>query len=93
MIPIAGVSPETEPSPRDLEQVVDAVRASSATTVFVEPLLSPEIGEAVARETGARTAVLNPLESLTEEELERGDDYFSLMRANLAALRAGLGCR
>jgi zinc transport system substrate-binding protein len=93
VIPIAGVSPESEPSPQDLERVADEVRASGATTVFVEPLLSPEIGEAVARETGARTAVLNPLEGLTEDEIARGDDYLSLMRANLAALRAGLGCR
>jgi zinc transport system substrate-binding protein len=93
VIPIAGVSPEAEPSPQDLERVADEVRASGATTIFVEPLLSPEIGEAVARETGARTAVLNPLEGLTEDEVARGDDYLSLMRANLAALQAGLGCR
>jgi zinc transport system substrate-binding protein len=93
LIPIAGVSPEVEPSARDLEQVVDVVRASGATTVFVEPLLSPEVGETVARETGAETAVLDPLEGLGEEALDRGEDYFSVMRANLAALREGLGCR
>ena len=63
------------------------------TTVFVEPLLSPEIGETVAREAGVATAVLNPLEGLTEEELARGENYLSVMRANLEALRAGLGCR
>ena len=39
------------------------------TTVFVEPLLSPEVGETVAREAGAETAVLDPLEGLSEEEL------------------------
>jgi zinc transport system substrate-binding protein len=93
LIPIAGVSPEVEPSARDLEQVVEVVRASGATTVFVEPLLSPEVGETVARETGAETAVLDPLEGLGEEALDRGEDYFSVMRANLAALREGLGCR
>ena len=93
LIPIAGVSPEVEPSARDLEQVVDVVRASGATTVFVEPLLSPEVGETVARETDAETAVLDPLEGLTDEAVERGDDYFSVMRTNLAALREGLGCR
>ena len=93
LIPIAGVSPEVEPSARDLEQVVDVVRASGATTVFVEPLLSPEVGETVARETDGETAVLDPLEGLTDEAVERGDDYFSVMRANLAALREGLGCR
>jgi zinc transport system substrate-binding protein len=93
LIPIAGVSPEAEPSARDLERVAEVVRASGATTVFVEPLLSPEVGETVAREAGAQTAVLDPLEGLTEEALAGGEDYFSVMRANLAALREGLGCR
>ena len=69
------------------------MRERGVTTVFVEPLLSPEIGETVAREAGAETAVLNPLEGLTEEELDRGEDYFTVMRANLEALREGLGCR
>jgi zinc transport system substrate-binding protein len=93
LIPIAGISPEAEPSARDLEEVAELVRLRGATTVFVEPLLSPEVGETVARETGAETAVLDPLEGLGEEALDRGEDYFSVMRANLAALREGLGCR
>jgi zinc transport system substrate-binding protein len=93
LIPIAGISPEAEPSARDLERVAELVRARGATTVFVEPLLSPEVGETVARETGGKTAVLDPLEGLTEEALDGGEDYFSVMRANLAALRKGLGCR
>ena len=39
------------------------------------------------------TAVLDPLEGLTDEDAARGDDYFGVMRRNLAALRAALGCR
>ena len=77
VIPITGLSPEAEPSPQDLEAVADLVEARGVTTVFTETLLSPEIGETVAREAGATTAVLNPLEGLTEDELARGDDYFS----------------
>jgi zinc transport system substrate-binding protein len=92
VIPITGLSPEVEPSPQDLEHIVSLVEERGVTTVFTETLLSPEIGETVAREAGAQTAVLNPLEGLTEDELARGDDYFSVMRANLAALRSGLGC-
>lgn len=92
-IPIAGVAPETEPSPRDLEEIAGLVAERGVTTVFVETLLSPEVAETVAREAGADTTVLNPLEGLTEEELERGEDYLSVMRANLEALREGLGCR
>ena len=92
-VALTGLSPEAEPSARELERVVEEVRASGATTVFSETLVSPRLAETVARETGARTAVLNPLEGLTREELDRGEDYFSVMRANLQALRAGLGCR
>jgi zinc transport system substrate-binding protein len=92
VIPITGLSPEVEPSPQDLENIVSLVEDRGVTTVFTETLLSPEIGETVAREAGAQTAMLNPLEGLTEDELARGDDYFSVMRANLAALRSGLGC-
>jgi zinc transport system substrate-binding protein len=91
-IAVAGLSPEAEIDPGRLEEVIDVVRASGATTVFVEPLVSPRIAETVARETGAKTAVLDPVEGLTEEGAARGEDYFSLMRRNLEALREGLGC-
>jgi zinc transport system substrate-binding protein len=92
-IALSGLSPEAEPSPRALAELVEEVRSSGATTVFFETLVSPRIAETVAREAGARTAVLNPLEGLTEEELAEGADYFSVMRANLDALRQALGCR
>jgi zinc transport system substrate-binding protein len=91
-IAITGLSPEAEPTPRKLEDVVEEVRTHGATTVFFETLVSPRLAETVARETGANTAVLNPLEGLTEEELARGEDYFSLMHANLKTLRQALEC-
>jgi zinc transport system substrate-binding protein len=93
VIPITGLSPEAEPSPQDLEAVAELVEERGVTTVFTETLLSPELGETVAREAGATTATLNPLEGLTEDEIAQGDDYFSVMEANLDALREGLGCR
>jgi zinc transport system substrate-binding protein len=92
-VSISGISPEAEPTPRQLEEVVDRVEESGATTVFFETLVSPRLAETVARETGARTDVLNPLEGLTDEQLDRGENYLSVMRDNLAALRKGLECR
>jgi zinc transport system substrate-binding protein len=92
-IAITGVSPEAEPTPRDLERIVEEVRKRDATTVFFETLVSPRLAETVAREAGASTAVLNPVEGLTEEEISAGDDYFSVMRTNLEALRRALACR
>jgi zinc transport system substrate-binding protein len=92
-VPITGPTPEAEPTPRELERVVRDVRSSGATTIFFETLVSPRLAETVAREVGARTAVLNPLEGLSQAQLDLGDDYFTVMRENLAALRKALGCR
>jgi len=62
------------------------------TTIFYETLVSPRIAETVARETGTRVAVLDPIEGLTPAEIARGENYFTRMRANLRALEEGLGC-
>ena len=91
-VPLVGLSPEAEPSARDIERLADEVRATGATTVFFEPLVSPRLAETVAREAGVRTAVLDPLEGLTQEQLDAGVDYFDVMRDNLTALRRALGC-
>jgi zinc transport system substrate-binding protein len=91
-VAITGLSPEAEPEPGKLQAVVDLVRAHGVTSIYFETLVSPRIAETVARETGAQTAVLNPIEGLTEEQAVNGEDYFSLMRENLAALRTGLEC-
>jgi zinc transport system substrate-binding protein len=91
-VPLVGLAPEAEPSARDIEQLVGEVRASGATTVFFEPLVSPRLAETVAREAGVRTAVLDPIEGVTPAHADHGADYFTLMRDNLAALRRALGC-
>jgi zinc transport system substrate-binding protein len=92
-VAITGLSPEAEPAPRDLQRVVSTVRQTHATTIFFETLVSPRIAETVAGETGAKTAVLNPIEGLTPNEANAGENYFTVMRSNLAHLRAALGCR
>ena len=77
---ITGISPEAEPSPQRLAAVAKEARETGTTTIYFETL---------AREVGARTAVLDPLEGL----VDRTGDYFTVMRQNLAALTAGLGCK
>ncbi len=90
---LAGRSPESEPAPRELEDLVDDVRDSGATTVFAEPLVSAGLAETVAREAGVEVVTLDPIEGLSEARLDAGEDYLTVMRANLAALREALGCR
>jgi zinc transport system substrate-binding protein len=87
-VAVTGIDPEAEATPGDLADTIERVRETGATTVFFETLVSPRLAETVAREVGAETAMLDPLESAPEE-----GDYFTAMRANLAALREALGCR
>jgi zinc transport system substrate-binding protein len=92
-IAITGIDPESEPGPRKLAALVRLVRREHVGTVFFERLGSPRLAQTVARETGARTAVLDPIEGLTPAETRNGATYFSLMRRNLRELRQELGCR
>jgi zinc transport system substrate-binding protein len=92
-IALTGLTPEAEPSPKDLEALVREVKQSGATTVFFETLVSPRLAQTVAREAGVKTAVLDPIEGLTKSEADAGDDYLTVMRTNLRSLRTALGCR
>jgi zinc transport system substrate-binding protein len=90
---VAGISPDAEPNPDRLADLADLVQREGVTTVFTEELASPKIARTLAREAGGvRTAVLNPLEGLTDEQLDDGTDYLGEMRVNLVALARALGC-
>ncbi len=88
-IGISGLSPDAEPSPAKVAEVVKIVEREGVTTIYFETLVDPKIAEVVASETGARTAVLDPLEGLAEGA---SGDYVSIMQANLASVQAGNGC-
>jgi zinc transport system substrate-binding protein len=89
-VAIAGLSPDVEPTPQRLAQVTAKAREHDATTIFFETLTSPKVAQVIATETGARTAVLDPIEGLVAGD---GSDYMSVMRENLSTLSPALGCQ
>jgi len=88
---INGLSPDAEPSPAHIAELQRLVEREGITTVFSETLASPEMAETLARDVGVETAVLDPVEGLTDATADA--DYLSLMRADLKALRAAGDCR
>jgi zinc transport system substrate-binding protein len=86
---IAGLSPDTEPSPARLVEISEMVKAEGITTIYYETLVSPAIAETVANETGATTAVLDPIEGLATGST---DTFITVMQANLQALIKGQTC-
>lgn len=89
-IGIEGLAPDSEPDPGRMAEIIDLAREKGVTTIFFEELLSPDVANAIAAETGANTAVLSPVEGLTDEERASGADYLSIMRKNLLALQEAL---
>ncbi|RYB89959.1 zinc ABC transporter substrate-binding protein [Nocardioides oleivorans] len=88
--PIAGLSPESEPTAADLAHLQELIDADGVTTVFSERLVSPKMAETLASDMGIASAVLDPIEGLSDDTA--GEDYLSIMRENLAALQKANDC-
>ncbi|ANS74569.1 zinc ABC transporter substrate-binding protein [Paenibacillus yonginensis] len=89
-VPIAGLSPEQEPSAAKMAEIVDFAKEHNVKTIFFETLVSSSVADTISKEIGAKSAVLNPIEGLTAEDQADGLDYIGLMRQNLEALKTAL---
>ncbi|MEV7900640.1 metal ABC transporter substrate-binding protein [Streptomyces anulatus] len=88
---IAGIDPEAEPSPARIQEIHTIAEKEKATTVFFETLASDRTATTLAKDTGLKTGVLDPLEGITDKS--RGADYIEVMESNLAALQKALGAK
>lgn len=84
---IAGISPDQEPSPSRLSELKHYVDDNQVKVIYFEENASSKVAETLSKETGVKLEVLNPLESLTDKQIKDGEDYLSVMRENLAALK------
>jgi zinc transport system substrate-binding protein len=85
---IAGISPESEPTPKRLNEIGKEAKADGTTTIFFETLASPKVAQTLADDLNIEAAVLDPIEGISE-----GQTYFSIMESNLEALRKALSCK
>jgi len=83
-IGIAGVDPETEPSPQRLLALEGVVDAEGVTTVFFETSASPKVAQTLADNLGIASEELDNLETQQSPDA----DYPQVMRENCAALVA-----
>ncbi|WP_156162339.1 metal ABC transporter substrate-binding protein [Demequina iriomotensis] len=84
---IAGLDPESEPSPARILEIKDIIAETGATTIFTEDAVSASVAEALATDVGVETTVLSPVETVAD-----GDDYIGVMTRNLSVLEDALGC-
>lgn len=90
-IPVAGLSPQAEPSPARLQELVTLVRQHGVKYIFFDAAVSPRLAETLAREAGVKSLVLSPAAGLSPEEKSGQKDYLGVMEDNLAVLITALG--
>jgi zinc transport system substrate-binding protein len=89
-VPIEGLSADSEPDAKRMSEIIKFAKENNVKTIFFEELVSPKVAETIAAEIGASTDVLNPLEGLTQEQVDQGEDYLSVMKENLETLKKAL---
>jgi len=60
---IAGISPDQEPSPRQLSEIQEFVKTYKVKTIFTESNASSKVAETLIKSTGVSLKTLNPLEA------------------------------
>ena len=92
-IPVIGLSSDEQPSSQTIAKIIDIVNEHKIKTIFFEELISDNVAQTIARETGAKAQPLQPLENISEDELKSHQTYLSIMRNNLKKMREALECR
>ncbi|MFJ2769657.1 metal ABC transporter substrate-binding protein [Streptomyces sp. NPDC087300] len=88
---ISGLDPEAEPSAKRVKDLQKMAKADGVTTVFYETLVSDKTAQTLAKDTGLKTDVLDPVEGITGKS--KGKDYVQVMESNLKALQKALGAK
>lgn len=91
LVPIAGVNPDEQVSARYLEELAGELDGDNIT-IFYESLIPSGAAEVLADELQVTTDYLNPLEGLSQDDIDSGVTYVSAQRDNIARIAAALGC-
>ena len=91
-IPLYGISPNAEPTPKKLTDVIKAAKNQGAKYIFFEELVNPKLSRVLAQEAGLQTLVLSDGTNLTREQIKQKVTFLGLMEKNLENLRKGLDC-
>ncbi len=88
-----GLSPDAEPSPQSLVELMKKMKKYNTKYIFYEELVSPRIAEMIARETGAELLKIHAAHNLTRDEWHEGATFIKLMEKTLESLKIGLQCQ
>ena len=89
IIGVVEREPGTEPTPTELQETIEQVKALPSKVLFTEPQYSPAAAETIARETGAKIYTLDPV--VTGEATPAAKNaYIDTMKKNMKTLQEAL---
>jgi zinc transport system substrate-binding protein len=91
--PYAGFSPDAEPTPKKITELIEKMKTLDSKYIFFEELLEPRVARTIAESTGAKLLLLHGAHNISKEELDKGITYLEIMEANLRRLKLALNCQ
>ncbi len=88
--PYKGFSPDTEPSPQKISELIKTIKSSGSKAIYYEELINPKVAKLISGQTGVKMLLLHGAHNVSKEELKAGETYISIMRGNMERLREGL---
>ncbi|MBM7570865.1 metal ABC transporter solute-binding protein, Zn/Mn family [Aquibacillus albus] len=89
-ISIAGLSSFDEPSQKQIERVIDTVKNYHIKYLLFEQNIEPKVAKVIQNEANLEALHIHNLSTLTEEDRNNDEDYFTLMYQNLDVLEKAL---
>jgi zinc transport system substrate-binding protein len=92
-IAIQGFSPNSEPTAKDMANIINIIKAKNAKYIYFEEIVNPQAANSLSKETGVELLALHGAHNVSKMELENGVTFLEIMNNNLENLRTGLICK
>lgn len=90
MSPYVGFSPDAEPTPKRIADLIDTVEKTGAKAIFYEELVDPKVAKIISEEANVDMLLLHGAHNISKDELSEGISYVTIMKRNIEQLKKGL---
>ena len=89
--PYTGFAPDTEPSLREITEIIKMMQKTRIKYIYYEELIEPRVAQTIAEETGAQMLLLHGAHNVSKKEMQDEVSFIKIMQDNLEQLKIGLG--
>jgi len=89
--PYKGFSPNSEPGPKEIAELIKSIEESKTKVIYYEELVDPKVARVISQQTEAEMVLLHGAHNVSKKDFDEGLTYIAVMKNNLEALKKGLG--